>query len=368
MNTGMKWSTALLAASVLLGGTSITAGTSAYAASAAAAPTAGKQGVQEPAVVLKYNGKTLSQQGKALNGNTMIPVTALRDAFGFSLSYNAGTRTYTAGNGSAKLNLEVSEYGVTTNLNGYFLYSNVRDEAKVLNGHLYVPFKLLSEYLGFQGVYNPSLKSLEISKRVMNDITISSESLTKSNTNAAIEIQYPTINGLTDEAQKAINTVLKQKADHFAAASEKQASKRDGSVERKYEFIQNYVVTFNREGVLSIVIDQYSYTGGAHGGTFREGLTFSLKNGKRLELGDLLKAAPNYKQTLDRLLKERTKKEDFAIDSAGLKDKPDFYVKEGGLAIFYQQYEIAPYAAGFPTYTFNFGELLPKGANPFASI
>lgn len=366
MNTGMKWSTALLAASVLLGGSNITAGTPTYAASAAA--TVGKQSVQQPSIVLKYNGKTLSQQGKALNGITMIPVTALRDALGFSLSYHSGTKTYTAGKGSMKLNLEVSEYGVSTNLNGYYLYSNVNDEAKVLNGHLYVPFKLLSDYLGFQGMYNPSLKSLDISNRVMNKVTLSPESVTKSNSNADIEIQYPTISGLTDEAQKAINAVLKQKADNFAAASEEQASKRDGSVERKYEFIQNYVVTFNREGVLSIVIDQYSYTGGAHGGTFREGLTFSLKNGKRLELGDLLKAAPNYKQTLDKLLKERTKKEDFAIDSAGLKDKPDFYIKEGGLAIFYQQYEIAPYAAGIPTYTFNFGELLPKGTNPFASI
>ncbi|UVI30192.1 PdaC/SigV domain-containing protein [Paenibacillus spongiae] len=366
MNKGMKWSSAVLAASILLGGTSLTEATSTYAASAAS--TAAKQSAQQPSVVLKYNGKTLSQQGKALNGNTMIPLTVLRDTFGYSISYNSVTRTYTAGTGSTKLNLEVSEYGVATNLNGYYLYSNTSDEAKIMDGRLYVPFKLLNDYLGFQGVYNPAQKSLDISKRVMNDIRITSESLDKSNNNASIVIGYPHVSGLTEEAQQAINAVLKQKAESFAAASEKQAGQRDGKVERKYGFQQNYAVTFNREGVLSIVIDQYSYTGGAHGITVREGLTFSLKDGKQIELGDLLKSAPNYKQTLDSKLKEKMKKEPFEVEAVGLKDKPDFYVKEGGLAIFYQQYEIAPYAAGFPTYTFTFGELLPKGANPFAAV
>lgn len=363
MNKGMKWSAAVLATGVFVGGLGLTGGITTYAASATKPVL--KQSV-EPAVKLKYNGTTLAGQGKILNGNTMIPLTVLRDSLGLGLTYNPKTKTYSLGTGSTKLDIENSEYRINTYLNGYYIYSNTGEyEVKNVNGHLYVPFKLLNDYMGYQGVFNPSQKSLQISKRVLNNINISSETLDKSNKNATILIHYPKISGLPDEAQQAMNKVFKQKAEDFAAASEKEASKRDGSIEQKYDFTQNFAVTFNREDVLSIVIDQTSQTGGAHGSTIREGITFSLKDGKQLGLGDLLKKAPNYKQTLDKKLKEKTKKISFLDVSAGLKEKPDFYVKEGGIVIFYQQYEIAPFAAGFPTYAFNFSELLPKGVSPF---
>ena len=367
MNKAMKWSSALLAAGVLLGGTGLAGGESAFAATSGS--TIVKQSVQQPAVTLKYNGKTLTQQGKIVDGNTMIPLTVLRDTLGLPLSYNSSTKTYSVGSDSMKLNMEVSEYGVGTNLNGYYIYSMTGShEVKNINNRLYVPFKLLNDYLGFQGVYNPSQKSLELSQRVMNNIKISSETLDKSNKNATIRIQYPIISGLAEEAQTTINAAFKKQAEQFAAESEEQASRRDGTIEHKYDFSQTFVVTFNREGVLSILTDQYGYTGGAHGGTVREGHTFSLKDGKAVELQDLLKAEPNYKQKLDKLLKESTKELAFPDTPGGLTDNPNFYVSESGIAIFYQQYEIAPYAAGIPTYTFNFSSLLPKGTDPFASF
>lgn len=367
MNKGMKWSAALLSAGIVLGGSILTGEVSVSAASADNQVI--KKSVQQSNVVLKYNGEVSTHQGRAINGNTMIPLTFLRDALGLPLSYTPSTKTSTLGSGAMKLSMETTEYGVYTSLNGYYINNNTNKyDVKNVDGRLYVPFKLLNDYLGLQGVYNPSLKSLDFSKRVMNDISISSETLDKSNKNAEVKIHYPQISGLTDEAQQAINTVFKQKTDTFVTESEQLASKRDGSIERKYEFIQNFIVSFNREGVLSIIVDQSSYIGGAHGSTIREGLTFSLNTGKQLGLGDLLKAAPNYKQNLDKMLKERTKKESFADVSPGLNAKPDFYVLEGGIAILYQQYEIAPYAAGFPTYEFNFTELLPQGTDPFASF
>lgn len=367
MNKGMKWSSAILAAGVLLGGSSLVGGTSALAATTVGNTVS--QVVQQPAVVLKYMGKTLTQQGKIVEGNTMIPLTVLRDAFGYAINYNSTTKTYSVGNDAMKLNMQVSEYGVSTDLNGYYLYSMTGEhEVKNINNRLYVPFKLLNDYLGFQGVYNPSLKSLELNKRVMNDIKITSETLDKSNKNATIRIQYPKISGLTDEAQTAINAVFKKQAEQFIAESEEQASRRDGTIEHKYEFQQAFAVSFNREGVLSIVTDQYGYTGGAHGGTVRTGYTFSLKDGKQVELKDLLKAEPDYKQKLDKMLKESSKEISFPDTPGGLTASPNFYVSESGIAIFYQQYEIAPYAAGIPTYTFNFNQILPKGTDPFASI
>lgn len=362
----MKWGAAVLAAGVLFGGASVTGGTNVHAA---AAKTAVKQNAH-PAVALKVNGKTLTQQGKIVNGSTMIPITVLRDALGMPLNYNPGTKTYSIGSGIMKLNLEVNEYGANANVNGYYVYDyGVSDlyEAKNLDGHLYVPFKLLTDFIGIKGSWNPAQKTLELGKQVMNQISITSETITKTNKNASIVIHYPKVSGLDEGVAQKINAVFKESAEQFAKNSEEQASHRDGKIENTYDFVQNFVVTFNREGVLSIVTDQYGYTGGAHGGTVREGLTFSLKDGKRLSLADVLKAAPDYKQKLDNMLKQKTKVIKFDDATGGLNEKPDFYLKEGGFAVFYQQYEIAPYAAGFPTYTFSFGEVLPKGTDPFAA-
>jgi hypothetical protein len=368
MNKSMKWTSAVLAAGVLLGGSGLIGG-----ASVTAATTGGntvKQAVQQPSVLLKYKGQTLAQQGKVVEGNTMIPVTVLRDAFGLPINYNSSTKTYSVGDGSTKLNIEISDYGVSSTLNGYFIYStNASYEVKIINDRLYIPFKLLNDFLGIQGVYNPTLKTLDLSKRVMNDIKITSETLNKSNKNADITIKYPKISGLTNEVETAINATFKNQAEAFAAESQEEASHRDGTIEtHKYDFEQVFAVTFNREGVLSVLVDQYGYTGGAHGGTVRSGHTFSLKDGKPVELKDLLKAAPNYKQQLDKMLKDDSKDITFPDTPGGLTSDPNFYVSEGGISIFYQQYEIAPYAAGIPTFTYNFSQLLPKGTNPFASF
>lgn len=366
MNKSMKWTSAVLAAGVLLGGSGLLGAATVNAASTGENTV--KQAVQQPSVALKYKGTALAQQGKIVDGNTMIPLTALQDVLGFPISYNAATKTYSVGSESTKLNIEVSDYGVSTNLNGYYIFSMTsKYDVKLIDDHIYVPYKLLNDYLGIQGVYNPAQKSLELSKRVMNDIKITSETLDKSNKNADILIQYPQISGLTDEVQNAINATLKSEAEQFATESEKQASFRDGTIEHKYNFSQTFAVTFNREGILSVVADQYSYTGGAHGGTIRTAHTFSLKDGAELELNDLLKAEPNYKQKLIKLIKESTKEIAFPDVVAELSDQPAFFVTESGIAIFYQQYEIAPYAAGIPTYIYNFSSILPKGTDPFAS-
>ncbi len=367
MNKTMKWTSAILATGVLLGGSGLIGGNSVQAATTGAKTV--KQAVQQPSVVLKYKGQTLTQHAKIVDGNTMIPLTVLRDAFGLPINYNSTTKTYSVGSDSMKLNMEVSDYGVGTDLNGYYIYSMTGNhESKMINNRLYVPFKLLSDYLGVQGVYNPTQKSLDLSKRVMNDIKITSEALDKSNKNASIKVQYPKISGLAEEVQTKINATFKKQAEQFVSNSEEQASRRDGTVGNKYDFSQTYVVSFNREGVLSIVTDQYEYTGGAHGGTMREGHTFSLKDGKQIELKDLLKAEPNYKQKLDKMLKESTKELAFPDAPGGPTEKPNFFVSESGIVIFYQQYEIAPYAAGIPTYTFNFSSILPKGTDPFTSF
>lgn len=69
------------------------------------------------------------------------------------------------------------------------------------------------------------------------------------------------------------------------------------------------------------------------------------------------------------MLKEQTKKDSFDDVSAGLHDNPDFYVKEGGIAIFYQQYEIALYSLmnSLVLRTVSIGRTIPSIYSRFAS-
>lgn len=363
----MKWSAAILSAGLLVGNTSFLSGQSEAVVAAATS-------VQASDVVMKYNGKTLSAPGKLVNGSTMIPISVLRDDLGLKLSYKAGkgVKTYTVGSGVTQMKLEVTEYGINTRINDRYIGDNNTSyesyEAKNINGKLYVPYRVLKEYLGFQGSYNSSSKTLTLKKQQQNKVTITSETISDSNNNATIDIRYPKLSGLANaEAQEAINKTFKDKAEAFAAEAKKKAKDRDAEFEQPYEFHGTFLVTFNRDGVLSIATDLYEYVGGAHGMTYREGFTFSLKDGKQLTLDDLLHSSDAAKKKLDQMLQKETDADNFNFGFNGLKEDPDFYVSENGLTVFFQIYEITSYAMGFPTYTFSFADLLPKGTDPFAA-
>lgn len=362
MNKIIKYSAAALAAGVLLASSGFTGETSVLAAGNI------KNTAQQTSVVLKWKGTKLSQKGLISSGNTLIPLTVLRDQLGLPLSYNPGTKTYSIGSGYTQLNMEVSQDGVNTNINNYYINEY---EVKNISGRLYVPFKLMNDYLGYQGAWDPSTKTLNISKREFNTITIKTETVENTTSDAVYLLHYPKVSGLGNaEVEKAINNVLVQHMKTFNEKSIKQAKNRDGAIEHTYQYIQNYIVTYNRNGVLSIVVDQYGYTGGAHGGTDRTGFTFSLKDGKQLKMDDLLKtSSPTYRTALNKDLVQKLKTNDGYLSGfKALRTDPDFYVSEKGMEFFFQQYEYTAYAAGFPTFAYSFDQLLPKGTDPFKNF
>lgn len=93
----------------------------------------------------------------------------------------------------------------------------------------------------------------------------------------------------------------------------------EATTERPYEFGNDFVIAYNKDGILSVIMQDYSYTGGAHGMTARKGYTFSLADGKLLQLSDVLKANPNYKKFLNADLKKKSMHFRLAKDSANLK-------------------------------------------------
>jgi hypothetical protein len=124
---------------------------------------------------------------------------------------------------------------------------------------------------------------------------------------------------------------------------------------RKYEAISQYTLQYNKNGYLSITVDFYMYTGGAHGMTDRVAYNYDLNTGEELKLSDLFNKDFDYKDFINKeILKQMKTNEDMYFhDEGGFKtisDEQRFYLADGNIAIYFSQYEIAPYAAGIPEF------------------
>ncbi|MGG1939766.1 DUF4163 domain-containing protein [Paenibacillus polymyxa] len=359
-----KWGSALLAAGILAGVAVVPV---SYIE---AASTKQQQATtQQAGIAIQWNGKTLAAKGVQVNGNTMIPVAALRDSLGIPVSYDTKEGTYTVGSGYNKLYIVVSSSDAYANVNGI----NTRSmDAKMIAGKLYIPMSLLKDYLGIDAQWNATQKTVTLSKSQLNPITIASQTLpASSNAKVSYKIKYPQISGsqLNPEAQQAVNNVLKKHAETVLAAGKKMVAEGEVTAERPYDFENDFAIAYNKDGILSVIMQDYSYTGGAHGMTARKGYTFSLADGKQLQLSDVLKANPNYKKFLNANLKKKIdalqagegfeKFKELAADQ-------NFYVTNSGVTIVFDLYDYAPYAYGIPEFTYSFAQLLPQGGKPFA--
>ncbi|WP_081389657.1 PdaC/SigV domain-containing protein [Paenibacillus odorifer] len=355
-----KWGIGLMSAGLLLGGGLLPVETG-YAASDQT-----KSEAIASRIVLKANGMISQQTGILQEGKAWVPITFMRDVLRLPLTYDKKENAYTIGKGTTKTKFMLSSYGNSIWVNNYYIREY---EGKLINNRLYVPSGLLNDYLGYKVDWSRDSGRLNVVNRPLNVLTVTTETYAKDRQEAFIQLDYPKISGLSNSnAQQAINNTLKESVMKFAAGAEQDISDRTGS-EPKYTYDIDYVVTYNQNGVISLVMSQYSDTGGAHGMTNREAFTFSLKDGKRLLLGDLFGANPNYKQQLNAKLNKLVKAEESYLGGFnGLNTEKYFYLKDDKVVLFFQLYEYTAYAAGFPEYPFTFKELLPEGGSPFAAV
>ncbi len=123
-------------------------------------------------------------------------------------------------------------------------------------------------------------------------------------------------------------------------------------------------VTKNEDNIVSLYSDEYIYSGGAHGNTIRDSQTWDLRKGALLELKDFYPNNPYYiveiLKNINKQIAERIKKEgegvffdnycQLVLDTFKLEN---FYLYRDYIVIYFQQYDIAPYSTGIPTFYIN---------------
>lgn len=127
-----------------------------------------------------------------------------------------------------------------------------------------------------------------------------------------------------------------------------------------YEAVKNYEITFNQDCTLSLFFDKYEYTGGAHGNTVRNSDTWNIQNGNRILLSQNFAYMLNYRAyVIDMIYKQISEQissgnniyfdnyHQLVIKSF---NEDSYYLNNDGIIIYYQQYDIAPYASGIPEF------------------
>lgn len=161
-------------------------------------------------------------------------------------------------------------------------------------------------------------------------------------------VYYPRVSGMQNkQLQEFINnTILRQNQQLI----NEQTGNMDTTVVDLYGY---YEIKNNQRDVLSLSLNNYVYHyHAAHGMTVIKSLTFDLQKGKQAELKDLFKQGSDYVKRISDLIDVQIKERDIPllIDFTAIKPDQDFYIADKALVVYFQLYEITPYAYGFPMF------------------
>jgi len=159
---------------------------------------------------------------------------------------------------------------------------------------------------------------------------------------------YPKIIGMQNQRmEKSINRTI---ADQVLQLINQQAGNMPTTVEQMTGW---YEVKNNQRQVLSVALSNYTYHHqAAHGMTYIKSLTFDLQTGGLCELKNLFKPGSNYIEKLSALIRLQITQRNIQLihDFTMIGPNQDFYIADKVLVVYFQLYEITPYAFGFPMF------------------
>lgn len=124
-------------------------------------------------------------------------------------------------------------------------------------------------------------------------------------------------------------------------------------------------VIYENQHLISIRLNSYLFTGGAHGYGSTHFLNFNKKNGEELGRNDLIKNRDKFEEFAEmKFRKQESIPDGASINSTGFMfDRDDFYLPENigfteeGLQLLYNPYEVASYADGVIELTLPYKEV-----------
>lgn len=175
-----------------------------------------------------------------------------------------------------------------------------------------------------------------------------------------IEITYPQVFGVSDsDIEHKINSLLEEEFLKSIEWYEEFVLMLDSVPTMEYtagmffSFETGFDIKLLNGSILSLVLNHYEFTGGAHGNYYSIGFTFDLKTGELLTLESII--TKESLPFITKLCEEKIKQmyEAGSLIDAGLFEDhieltmdQDFYLTQDALVFQFDPYEIAPYAMG----------------------
>ncbi|SHH61552.1 inhibitor of cysteine peptidase [Sporobacter termitidis DSM 10068] len=311
-----------------------------------------------------------------IDGQTVyLPFRAVCEALGYTVSWSDkdGAATVSAARDGDVVSIDVTNLKVTDNGHLYNAAVFSGQGVYLVSGRTFIESGLFSTAFPAGASYDAKSGRIALSRRYENNVSVVNESVVSQDDYLKTTVQYPQLSDLADTAaQGAVNDILKQAAQSAQIEGQKNAADmaqaiKDGfrSAVGMCETYFNYMITYNQSGLLSVVLSDYQYTGGAHGSTIQTSYTFDLSTGQALKLSDLLDGRTDYTAYIDTVIRKEIDKRVAAgdlseFDLAPFKDigaDPAFYLANSGVVFYFQQYEYFPYAAGIQEFNVSYSEL-----------
>ena len=231
------------------------------------------------------------------------------------------------------------------------------------------PYKSSKENLAYEfkipfTIFKNKVKMIQTSNIIAN---IDTQTITKNNEYINSIINIPIIMMDNKDISKNINDEIRNSIMKFFNDSQKQAKEyNDALPEVEYNFVANvdFDVKKNSDNILSILIKYYKYAGGAHGYYENVAYNIDIRSGKFLTLSDLFKEDIDYKSVINeeiRIQIEELIKSDEqnkgVYEFKSIEDKQKFYIQDDNLVVYFDLYDIAPYAAGIPEFIINVNKI-----------
>ncbi len=196
----------------------------------------------------------------------------------------------------------------------------------------------------------------------VQSVTLTTQTRESSGERWSAKLEYPVISGLQSaEKERALNDAIRS----FVATTESRyrstAESAQPPLDSSYD--NEFMLTFDpylvNQRVVSLLWSDYSFTGGAHGGTAIIPFLWDIDNARALSLEDFFTADTNYLEQLSAATRTELKTQHPDWDAAQIDDgtaaKADNFstisLSQDALAITFAQYQVGPYVVGTPVVT-----------------
>ncbi|RKP50034.1 DUF4163 domain-containing protein [Cohnella endophytica] len=331
----------------------------ACAAAIAATPLFSPARYASAATPYKIINQAIEVQGArsdiaALNAynTTYIAIRSLNKSIGLNTQWDKSKNTVTVEGRGRTIVFDLGKG--TASLNGQADY---RLMPIVQNNTTYVPLRYLLEQMGYGVSYDGASKRIGIEAIAENDLKISNVTIKEEKAKKSIVVNYPQLSGGANaDAEKKINALLKSEAESNLKAGRKSLDEAlgDGTYvpENPLAFEGSYTITYNEKGKLSLFVDYYIYTGGAHGSVARVPYTFDLSTGDRISLKEAAGNNAKYVSIINSYILGQIKARGIGLLTPFKTIEPDrdYFLKHNGIVVYFGQYEYTPYAEGMPEF------------------